>query len=687
LEGQTFVIKNKFDSSFKVVVDTTSGTIDGESSVTLSPSESLEVTSNGTNWVTLNETGRSLGAGCFDTEINSISSTFTAPPTNKINIWDQTATTNFAVIVNKTQNGVDITDFLLSLGEGVVNSGLVTLTDNSDNFCSFIVASVSTGSTYVAFNQQDGNVSGTLPENMDLGSAVFCFTPYTNGTSGSSGSSGSSGTSGSSGSSGTSGSSGSSGSSGTSGSSGSSGSSGTSGSSGSSGSSGTSGSSGSSGSSGTSGSSGSSGTSGSSGSSGSSGTSGSSGSSGSSGTSGSSGSSGSSGTSGSSGSSGTSGSSGSSGTSGSSGSSGTSGSSGSSGSSGTSGSSGSSGSSGTSGSSGSSGSSGTSGSSGSSGSSGTSGSSGSSGSSGTSGSSGSSGSSGTSGSSGSSGSSGTSGSSGSSGSSGTSGSSGSSGTSGSSGESPCITYQFCANGALCNSTGYIKFNANSPSTTTTVTVNDTPYANPDTSIINYLTGCTTDKGTLYLTSLSNTDKAIQFKFNSVTVNGSDVEFTVEEHSGNNTLPSNADNLCFSITCDGATGAQGGIDCLNQTLQYTNGTTPTEGGFSVNGGTIGTPNVGSIGALKWHQDAYIGGTLVKEGFTSFHNYNNGTNVRITFINMSDPTEWVTVTRASFAFNGANDIWYTPIGPIVIAKSDGFNNWSIGDKYCIYIQTLI
>jgi hypothetical protein len=548
-------------------------------------------------------------------------------------------------------------------------------------------SSGSSGSSGTSGSSGSSGSSGTSGSSGSSGSSG------TSGSSGSSGSSGTSGSSGSSGSSGTSGSSGSSGSSGTSGSSGSSGSSGTSGSSGSSGSSGTSGSSGSSGSSGTSGSSGSSGssgTSGSSGSSGSSGTSGSSGSSGSSGTSGSSGSSGSSGTSGSSGSSGTSGSSGSSGTSGSSGSSGssgTSGSSGSSGSSGTSGSSGSSGSSGTSGSSGSSGSSGTSGSSGSSGSSGTSGSSGSSGSSGTSGSSGSSGSSGTSGSSGSSGSSGTSGSSGSSGSSGTSGSSGSSGTSGSSGESPCITYQFCANGALCNSTGYIKFNANSPSTTTTVTVNDTPYANPDTSIINYLTGCTTDKGTLYLTSLSNTDKAIQFKFNSVTVNGSDVEFTVEEHSGNNTLPSNADNLCFSITCDGATGAQGGIDCLNQTLQYTNGTTPTEGGFSVNGGTIGTPNVGSIGALKWHQDAYIGGTLVKEGFTSFHNYNNGTNVRITFINMSDPTEWVTVTRASFAFNGANDIWYTPIGPIVIAKSDGFNNWSIGDKYCIYIQTLI
>ena len=385
-EGQTFVIKNKYSSTEKVVVATVgSETLDGQNTVTLSPGEVLQVTTDGSNWIILNETGNSLGAGCYETDLASISTGgFPQPNSGEITVWNL-VNDAFLVSVDKTQNGIDIESLLLSFEE---NAGLITITDSSDNFCSFTPATISTGATYVNFTQFNSVVTGTLPENMDLGSAVICFTPASNGTSGSSGSSGTSGSSGSSGTSGSSGSSGTSGSSGSSGTSGSSGSSGTSGSSGSSGTSG------SSGSSGTSGSSGSSGTSGSSGSSGTSGSSGSSGTSGSSGSSGTSGSSGSSGTSGSSGSSGTSGSSGSSGTSGSSGSSGTSGSSGSSGTSGSSGSSGTSGSSGSSGTSGSSGSSGTSGSSGSSGSSGTSGSSGSSGTSGSSGSSGSSGTSG-----------------------------------------------------------------------------------------------------------------------------------------------------------------------------------------------------------------------------------------------------------------------------------------------------
>ena len=384
-EGQIFVIKNKYSSDSKVTLQTEgSETIDGENTLTLSPNESVQLTTDGTNWVTISESGADIGAGCHETDIESVGNTFVTPSTDKITLDNQLPNQQ-RVTVNKTQNGVDISAILETFE---ANAGLITITDINDEYCSFIPATITTGTTWVAFTVSDGNVSGTLLENMSTGSAVICFTPYTNGTSGSSGSSGTSGSSGSSGTSGSSGSSGTSGSSGSSGTSGSSGSSGTSGSSGSSGTSG------SSGSSGTSGSSGSSGTSGSSGSSGTSGSSGSSGTSGSSGSSGTSGSSGSSGTSGSSGSSGTSGSSGSSGTSGSSGSSGTSGSSGSSGTSGSSGSSGTSGSSGSSGTSGSSGSSGTSGSSGSSGTSGSSGSSGTSGSSGSSGTSGSSGSSG-----------------------------------------------------------------------------------------------------------------------------------------------------------------------------------------------------------------------------------------------------------------------------------------------------
>ena len=240
VEGQNFIIKNNYESSYKVVVDTTSGTIDGESTVTLSPGESLQVTTDGTNWTSVYETGKSLGAGCYETDLSTISGSDTAPNTNEITVWNQVGAT-FVLLVNKTQNGIDIESLLLSFES---NAGLITITDSSDNFCSFTPQSITTGSTYVGFGENNSSVIGTLPENMDLGSAVICFTPASNGTSGSSGSSGSSGTSGSSGSSGTSGSSGSSGTSGSSGSSGTSGSSGSSGTSGSSGSSGTSGSSG-----------------------------------------------------------------------------------------------------------------------------------------------------------------------------------------------------------------------------------------------------------------------------------------------------------------------------------------------------------------------------------------------------------------------------------------------------------
>ena len=160
---------------------------------------------------------------------------------------------------------------------------------------------------------------------------------------GSSGANGTSGSSGTSGANGASGSAGTSGADGTSGSAGSSGVNGTSGSAGTSGADGTSGSAGSSGVNGTSGSAGSSGvngTSGSAGSSGVNGTSGSAGTSGADGTSGSSGANGASGSAGSSGANGTSGSAGSSGVNGASGSAGSSGANGTDGSSGTSGSSG-----------------------------------------------------------------------------------------------------------------------------------------------------------------------------------------------------------------------------------------------------------------------------------------------------------------------------------------------------------
>ena len=208
-EGQTFVIKNKYTSTEKVVVATVgSETLDGQNTVTLSPGEVLQVTTDGSNWIILNETGNNLGAGCYDTDIEAVGSTYVAPSSGSITIDDVVPNTQ-RVRVNTTQGGVDISDLLLQFE---VNAGLITITDSSDNFCSFTPDSITTGATIFDFVTTTGTVTGTLPRNMDLGSAVICFTPYTNGTSGSSGSSGTSGSSGSSGTSGSSGSSGTSGS-------------------------------------------------------------------------------------------------------------------------------------------------------------------------------------------------------------------------------------------------------------------------------------------------------------------------------------------------------------------------------------------------------------------------------------------------------------------------------------------
>ena len=165
LEGQIFVIKNKYNSNNKVIVATVgSETIDGSSTVTLSPSESLEVSTNGTNWTKFAETGQSLGAGCYDTDIETIDTNFNVPSTNKITVWNQVGSSNL-VAVNKTQNGIDISQILLSFEQ---DSGIITITDSSDNFCSFTPQTIGTGSTYVTFTQVNSLITGTLPEDMDL---------------------------------------------------------------------------------------------------------------------------------------------------------------------------------------------------------------------------------------------------------------------------------------------------------------------------------------------------------------------------------------------------------------------------------------------------------------------------------------------------------------------------------------
>jgi len=112
VEGQNYIIKNNYASSYKVVVDTTSGTIDGESTVTLSPGESLQVTTDGTNWTSVYETGKSLGAGCYETDIASVGSTYVPPNSGEITLDNQIPNTQ-RISVHTTQNGVDISNLLL----------------------------------------------------------------------------------------------------------------------------------------------------------------------------------------------------------------------------------------------------------------------------------------------------------------------------------------------------------------------------------------------------------------------------------------------------------------------------------------------------------------------------------------------------------------------------------------------
>ena len=147
-EGQTFVIKNKYSSTQKVVVATVgSETLDGQDTVTLSPGEVLQVTTDGSNWIILNETGNNLGAGCYDTEIQSAGSSFISPNSGNITL-DSSTINSQRVNVNTTQNGVDISNLLLQFEVG---AGLITITDSSDNFCSFTPGSVTSGATVFNF--------------------------------------------------------------------------------------------------------------------------------------------------------------------------------------------------------------------------------------------------------------------------------------------------------------------------------------------------------------------------------------------------------------------------------------------------------------------------------------------------------------------------------------------------------
>ena len=142
-EGQIFVIKNKYNSNNKVIVATVgSETIDGSSTVTLSPSESLEVSTNGTNWTKFAETGQSLGAGCYSTDLANTADA--DPSANQITTNSDGTTSKLKV--HETQNGIDIAGILASFE---ANAGFITITDSSDNFCSFTPSRIVTGKLVV----------------------------------------------------------------------------------------------------------------------------------------------------------------------------------------------------------------------------------------------------------------------------------------------------------------------------------------------------------------------------------------------------------------------------------------------------------------------------------------------------------------------------------------------------------
>ena len=134
-EGQIFVIKNKYSSDSKVVLQTEGAeTIDGNNTLTLSPNESVQLTTDGTNWVTISESGADTGAGCHETDISSVGNTQVIPGVNQITL-DDGLPNQQRIIVNHTQNGTDISTILETFED---NSGLISITDIDDNFCSFI---------------------------------------------------------------------------------------------------------------------------------------------------------------------------------------------------------------------------------------------------------------------------------------------------------------------------------------------------------------------------------------------------------------------------------------------------------------------------------------------------------------------------------------------------------------------
>jgi len=122
-----------------------------------------------------------------------------------------------------------------------------------------------------------------------------------------------------------------------------------------------------------------------------------------------------------------------------------------------------------------------------------------------------------------------------------------------------------------------------------------------------------------------------------------------------------------------------VSCLNQTLD-TDNVTPTNYEFYVNNTT---PS--SVGLINFDRDAIIATTQVTLGFDAYYQIFNGNGVLVTFIQVDDPTKWVT-------YRGTI-ILPTSLSTFFQIKSPGlqYNSTSFifinGKSYCIYISVEI
>ena len=181
---------------------------------------------------------------------------------------------------------------------------------------------------------------------------------------------------------------------------------------------------------------------------------------------------------------------------------------------------------------------------------------------------------------------------------------------------------------------------------------------------------------------------MQFKFNAVTVNGNDVEFTVDEHSGTNQNPSNQDELCLSITCDGATGAQGGIDCLNQRVSSVTGGNAASYRMTFESSTVGASGqLTENQIIRFSEDAVIGNVEVTRGFRSYYTTSSGYSNYITLIDIDDPSKWVTYTKVNFTYDSVNDQYVTVGDMNIFEKAPSFTTFTTSQTFCIYIQIQI